>query len=315
MKKVVVTGGAGFIGSHLVRHLIGLGNQVHVIDDLSTGHIEHVHSEAKLHVLDIRSLDAADLIATIRPSIVVHLAAQADVQRSVLDPAADLDINVNGTLNILKACREAKVGKLVFTSTSGVYGENSRELLVESDPAKPISFYGLSKWAAEQYIALFDRLFDLPYTILRLANVYGPGQTPKGEGGVIAIFMDKLKKGLPLTVNGDGEQTRDFIYVEDIVSAIIAAADCEYRGIAHASTARRTSLNEMIGLLGILHSQPIQVTHRPDKPGDIKHSCLSNSKSARLLQWQPSHSLWQGLEKTYLSAMAPHPNPPGTGAS
>lgn len=313
MKKVVVTGGAGFIGSHLVQRLIGLGDEVHVIDDLSTGHLEHVHPEAKLHVLDIRSLDAADTIATIRPSHVVHLAAQADVQRSVLDPAADLDINVNGTLNILNACRKVKVGKLIFTSTSGVYGENSRELLVESDPVKPISFYGLSKLAAEQYIALFDRLFDLPYTILRLANVYGPGQTPKGEGGVIAIFMDKLKQGLPLTVNGDGEQTRDFIYVEDIVSAIIAAAECEHRGIIHASTARRTSLNEMIDLLGTLHPQPIQVTRRPDKPGDIKHSCLSNTKSAQLLRWQPSHSLLQGLERTYRSAMI-QPTSPGTGA-
>ncbi|WMT40186.1 NAD-dependent epimerase/dehydratase family protein [Paenibacillus sp. D2_2] len=183
---------------------------------------------------------------------------------------------------------------------------------MESDPVKPISFYGLSKLTAEQYIALFDLLFDLPYTILRLANVYGPGQTPKGEGGVIAIFMDKIRRGLPLTVNGDGEQTRDFIYVEDVVLAILAAADCGDRNIIHASTASRTSLNELINLLRSLHTHPIQVMHRPTKPGDIRHSCLSNTKASQLLQWEPRYTLLQGLEKTYRSAMMT-PDPPAAG--
>ncbi|GGF89701.1 NAD-dependent epimerase/dehydratase family protein [Paenibacillus aceti] len=313
MKRVVITGGAGFIGSHLVKRFIERQDEVHVIDNLSTGSKERLHPEAKLHVLDIRSAEARERITEIQPSLMVHLAAQADVQRSVLDPAFDLDVNVGGTLNMLFACREAKVGKLIFTSTSGVYGETDQELLLESAPVKPISFYGLSKLTAEYYIALFNSLFGLPYTILRLANVYGPEQTAKGEGGVIAIFMDKLKQGLPLTVNGDGEQTRDFIYVEDVVSAIISAGSDELRDVIHASTAKRTSLNDLIKLLGQLHPEPIQVTHRAAKPGDIRHSCLSNSRASQLLHWQPSHTLLQGLEETYRYVMSSPPfNPPVT---
>ncbi|KAF9124968.1 UDP-glucose 4-epimerase 5 [Mortierella sp. GBA39] len=236
MSTVVVTGGAGFIGSHLVRKLIGLGHKVHVIDNLSTGKAERVPSGAVLHIHDIRSPGAHDLIGLLSPFAVIHLAAQADVQQSIREPFDDMDVNIGGTLNMLNACRKGSVEKVIFASTSGVYGNLQKDILTEDDPVMPISFYGLSKLTAEMYIRLYSQLFGLPYGILRFANVYGPGQTAKGEGGVVAIFMDRLFTGRPLGINGDGNQTRDFIYVLDVADAIIAAMESKENGTYHVST-------------------------------------------------------------------------------
>ncbi|MDF2927540.1 MAG: UDP-glucose 4-epimerase [Paenibacillaceae bacterium] len=297
--KAVVTGGAGFIGTHLVQALLAGRHEVHVIDDLSTGAAAKVHPGACLHVQDIRTAQAADVIRTVRPDAVFHLAAQADVQRSIKESDADAAINIAGTANILEACRLAEVGKLVFSSTSAVYGELHKEIIDEDDPAAPISFYGLSKKCAESYIRLYGRLYGLPYTILRYANVYGPGQTAKGEGGVIALFMERLASGQTLHIHGDGEQTRDFIYVMDVVRANLAAVGQGDRQTLHVSTGRKTSVNGIAGLLREFHGGNVDVQYGPARLGDIKHSCLNNKKITEQLQWQPKNDIRGGLEQTY----------------
>lgn len=301
MNTVVVTGGAGFIGSHLIQKLVALGMIVHVIDDLSSGHADRIHPQAFLHIQDIRSTDAFQTICSLQPDTVFHLAAQADVQHSIREPLSDMDINVGGTLNILNACRKAGVRKVIFASTSGVYGDLQKGILTEDDPVLPISFYGLSKLTAEHYIRLYSHLFGLSYTVLRFANVYGPGQTVKGEGGVIAIFMDQLLKELPLSINGDGNQTRDFIYVKDVVEAITAAKERGAGETLHVSTGKGTSLNHLIDLLRGFHPKDIQLLHLAEKAGDIRHSCLSNDQARIKLLWNPSYIIEQGLKETYRS--------------
>ncbi|RAV01257.1 NAD-dependent epimerase/dehydratase family protein [Paenibacillus sp. YN15] len=297
--KAIVTGGAGFIGSHLARELLERQWEVHVMDDLSTGHASKVPQGAALHIVDIRQPEAEERIAAIRPDIVFHLAAQADVQRSIKEPDTDAAINIIGTARILKACRAAQVRKLIFSSTSAVYGELSRERITEEDPPQPISFYGMSKWAGEQYLEVFRRLHGLPYTVLRYGNVYGPGQTAKGEGGVIALFMEKLAKNEPLRIHGDGEQTRDFIYVRDVVAANLAAVEAGDGETFQISTGHTTSVNHITRLLRELHPGGVQVQYGPARPGDIRHSCLANAKAQKRLHWQPAVSFRQGLEETY----------------
>lgn len=301
MTTVVVTGGAGFIGSHLVRHLIGMGHRVHVIDDLSAGKAGNVPPGATLHQEDIRLPAALEAIVALQPDTVFHLAAQADVQHSIQHPREDTEINVLGTLNMLEACRQGGVRKFVFASTSGVYGNLQKDVLEETDPAVPISFYGLSKYAAEHDVRLYGELFDLDWTVLRFANVYGPGQTSKGEGGVVSIFLNQLRQGMPLTVNGDGEQTRDFIYVQDVVAALAAAQTSGKRKILHVSTGQATSVNRLVELLRLHHGQHTVCVHRPDRAGDIRHSRLSNARALAHLNWRPAYGIEEGLQLTYQS--------------
>ncbi len=305
MKTVVVTGGAGFIGSHLVHELVEAQQQVHVIDNLSSGSAGRVHPAAVLHVEDIRSPAALQTVLALKPDAIYHLAAQADVQQSIGDPLLDMDHNVKGTLNMLEGCRQAGVRKFIFASTSGVYGNLETNILKEIDPAAPISFYGLSKYAAEHYIRLYGQLFGVNWTVMRFANVYGPGQTSKGEGGVVSIFMNQLRQNLPLTINGDGEQTRDFIYVKDVVSALIAAQASGDRHILHVSTGKATSVNRLVDLLGQFSGTEIQTKHRPDRSGDIRHSCLSNGRILAELGWKPAFQIEEGLKETYTHFMHP----------
>lgn len=297
--KALVTGGAGFIGSHLARELLERQWEVHVIDDLSTGHVSKVPPGATLHKVDIRQPEVEERIACIKPDIVFHLAAQADVQRSIKEPDVDAAINITGTARILKACAAAQTRKLIFSSTSAVYGELSKDSITEKDSPRPISFYGMSKWAGEQYLEVFRRLHGLPYTVLRYGNVYGPGQTAKGEGGVIALFMEKLVRNEPLRIHGDGGQTRDFIYVKDVVAANLAAVEAGDGETLQVSTGHTTSVNRIALLLRELHPAEIRVEHGPSRPGDIRHSCLDNTRAQKQLSWQPAVSFPQGLAETY----------------
>ncbi|MGG1880073.1 NAD-dependent epimerase/dehydratase family protein [Paenibacillus cisolokensis] len=299
--KMVVTGGAGFIGSHLVDGLVARGCEVHVIDNLTTGDPGRPHSEAILHVADVNSQQTTDYLALLKPDVVFHLAAQADVQRSIADPYEDADTNVLGTINILEACRKSKIRKIVFASTSGVYGDLEKEQLTEDDPLSPISYYALSKMVGEQYIRLYSRYFGLEYTILRYGNVYGPGQTAKGEGGVVAVFGDRLKRSEPFTVYGDGNQTRDFIFVKDVVEANLASIDQGNGQTLHVSTGRRSSINELVSQLTALHPEPVDVRYLPPKQGDILHSCLNNDRTKAVLGWDAETSLAEGIAKTYRS--------------
>lgn len=297
--KAVVTGGAGFIGSHLVDELISKNAEVHVIDSLISGDTNYVHPQAKLHTVDICNKEAREIILREKPDVVFHLAAQADVGMSIREPQYDATVNINGTINILEACRKASVKKIIFSSTSGVYGDLQKDLINEDDLAIPISYYGLSKLTAESYIRLFSELYGLHYTILRYGNVYGPRQTAKGEGGVVAVFLERIKKGIPLNIHGNGEQTRDFIYVKDVIQANIAAMEKGHQETIQVSTAQKTSVNDLIKMLKQIHDTIIETNYTHARTGDIKHSCLDNNKASRLLKWRPKIDIFQGLVETY----------------
>ncbi|WP_239618250.1 NAD-dependent epimerase/dehydratase family protein [Cohnella mopanensis] len=297
--KAIVTGGAGFIGSHLVEALVHLGIQVSVMDNLVSGEQRRIHPSAAFKRMDIRSNEAKELIVREKPDVVFHLAAQTDVQKSLLDPKYDADVNVCGTINLLEALRKTGCGKLIFVSTSAVYGNVQSERISEKDPVAPISYYGLSKWSGESYIRLFYQLYDIPYTILRFSNVYGPGQTPKGEGGVIAVFLDRIHACKSLSIHGDGEQTRDFIYVKDVVGAMLAAIERGDQETAQVSSSTKTSINHLVSILSRIHGADLDVIHTPARRGDIAHSCLDNRKASLLLHWQPLIDLRDGLTDTY----------------
>ncbi|MNO27208.1 UDP-glucose 4-epimerase [compost metagenome] len=297
--KVIVTGGAGFIGSHLVEALVQQGAKVQVIDNLSTGNGDYLPKGVPLHQLDIRSEEAGDRIIYEKPDIVFHQAAQVDVQRSVKEPGYDAGINIAGSANVMQACVRASVQKIIYASSCAVYGDLDSPLIEEQDPVKPLSFYGLSKLTPESYLRIFHELYGLEYTVLRYANVYGPRQTPKGEGGVVSIFMDRIRRGMPLVIFGDGEQTRDFIYVKDIVEGNLAAITRGNGQIIQLGTAVSTSVNNLMLKLRHIHGETLVTTYQPERSGDIKHSCLDNLKALQHLKWQTQYDLDHGLQETY----------------
>ncbi|MEI4770660.1 NAD-dependent epimerase/dehydratase family protein [Psychrobacillus sp. FJAT-51614] len=297
--KVIVTGGAGFIGSHLVDELISKGIKVHVLDNLSSGKIEQVNPQANMYVVDICSEDAKNIISYIRPDAVFHLAAQVDVEKSLQNPSHDADVNIIGTINMLEACQKAKVKKFIFASTSAVYGNLNKGIISEDEETVPSSYYGLSKLTAESYIRLFYELYRQNYTILRYANVYGPRQLPKGEGGVVSVFFDRINKGGSISIHGDGKQTRDFIYVHDVVNANIAALDYGAQETIQISTSQSTSINEILSLITEINGIQVTKEFTPPREGDIKHSCLSNKKAQDILKWSPMYSIEAGLKETY----------------
>ncbi|MNI06118.1 UDP-glucose 4-epimerase [compost metagenome] len=297
--KVIITGGAGFIGSHLVESLVQQGAEVQVIDNLSTGNEEYLPKGVPLHQLDIRSEEAGERIIYTKPDIVFHQAAQVDVQRSVKEPGYDAGVNIAGSANIMQACVRASVRKIIYASSCAVYGDLDSPLIDEQDPIKPLSFYGLSKLTPESYLRIFHELYGLEYTVLRYANVYGPRQTPKGEGGVVSIFINHIRRGIPLVIFGDGKQTRDFIYVKDVVEGNLAAIKRGSRQIIQLGTAISTSINDLMYKLRNIHGEDLVTTYQPERSGDIQHSCLDNLKALQHLKWQPKYDLNRGLQETY----------------
>lgn len=297
--KAVVTGGAGFIGSHLAEALLCQGADVHVIDNLSSGRERRVPRNAELHVTDIRCEDCDEIIRRIRPDIVFHLAGQVDVACSVRNPGYDASINIGGTVRLLSVCRERGIRKFVFASTAAVYGNLPEERTTEQSPICPISYYGLSKWAGESYIRLFHLLYGIPYTILRYSNVFGPRQVIGSEGGVIAAFIRQLHEEGRIRVHGDGEQARDFVHVYDVVQANLAAARSGEQETLHVSTGVSVTLNRLIGLLQEIHGTGFEIEYGPAREGDIKHSCLDNRLAWDRLQWRPRRSLAEGVLEMY----------------
>jgi len=305
--KALVTGGAGFIGSNLVDALLARGDAVTVVDDLSTGRRENLDGAlaagAKLAELDIRGAAAlAELAAAERPEVVFHLAAQIDVRKSLADPAFDAAVNVGGTANVLEAARGAGSPRVVFISTGGaIYGEGDGKQLPldESAPIEPFSAYGQSKYAAEGYLALYERLYGLPGVSLRLGNVYGPRQDPLGEAGVIAIFCGRLREGKRPTVFGDGKQTRDYIYVGDVVSAALAAAESETTGPVNIGTGIETDVLELVRLLGELGgADSFEAELAPPRPGEVQRISIDPSRAERELGWTTQTGLEDGLRLT-----------------
>lgn len=297
--NIIVTGGAGFIGSHLVDALITKGANVVVIDNLSSGKIENINPKATFYNENIDSPSTQQLIKDVKPDAIFHLAAQADVGRSIANPVADAQTNINGTINLLQGCVEASTSKFIFSSTSAVYGNLNKEVITEDEAVKPSSFYGLSKLAAEFYIQLFSRLYPIRYTILRYANVYGPRQLPKGDGGVVSVFLDRLKNDETISIHGDGEQTRDFVFVKDVVAANLAALEHTNNETLHISTGESVSINNLLHHFTNIHEQPINPIFQTARIGDIRHSCLSNELAKSRLSWKPTVSLSEGLLYAY----------------
>jgi UDP-glucose 4-epimerase len=305
--KALVTGGAGFIGSNLVDALLARGDEVTVVDDLSTGRRVNLDGAlaagARLAELDIR--DAAgltELMTETQPRIVFHLAAQIDVRRSLEDPAFDASINVGGTANLLEAMRTAGSSRIVFVSTGGaIYGEGDGQQLPldESTPIAPLSAYGQSKFAAEGYLALYERLYGLSGVSLRLGNVYGPRQDPLGEAGVIAIFCGRLRDGERPTVFGDGTQTRDYIYVGDVVAAALAAAESSFSGPVNIGSGIETDVLELARLLAEIDgSEGFEPELAPPRAGEVQRISLDASRAERELGWRATTSVADGLKLT-----------------
>jgi UDP-glucose 4-epimerase len=296
--RVLATGGAGFIGSHLVDALLKRGDEVIVIDDLSTGSSQNLNPDAEFHQLDIRSRQAAELVRRRRPEAIVHHAAQMSVSRSVREPAFDADVNLMGSINLLEAARQAGA-RFIFASTGGaLYGDADILPTPETYPAWPVSPYGVSKLAFEHYLHCYGVQHGLGYTALRYANVYGPRQNPHGEAGVVAIFCLTLLSGEPPTVNGDGKQTRDFIHVADVVRANLAALDSDQRGHFNVGTGRPCDINTLFEMIEGRMEVSVGKRHGPSRPGDQRKSVLDSSLIAEQLGWRPQMSLEAGVADT-----------------
>lgn len=301
--KVLVTGGAGFIGSHLVQQLLADGHEVTVLDDLSAGVREHLPASGfTFWKQDIRDEDIVQQIVSEEFDAIVHLAAQTMVDASIRDPRFDADENVMGLLNVLEAARLSGVQRVLLASTAAAYGDvHESSLPVREDEAlHPMSFYGLTKVIGEHYLDLYHQLYGLDYVVLRFANVYGERQGDSGEGGVLSIFAKRIAQGQDITIFGDGLQTRDFVYAGDIAAGLRRALVTEQvNTVYNLSTQTETSLDELVGILKDVSGRELQVKHGPVREGDIYRSMLCNEKAVKVLGWQPSVSLAEGLRRTY----------------
>jgi UDP-glucose 4-epimerase len=304
--RSLVTGGAGFVGSHLVDALTARGDEVIVVDDLSTGRRENLADtlEAGAELVETDVTDSAALAGVIearRPEVAFHLAAQIDVRISVSDPAFDLNVNVAGTINLLEAARSAAVGRIVFASTGGaIYGEGSgRDLpLDESAECLPDAPYGQSKYAAEGYLSLYARLHGMSTIALRLGNVYGPRQDPLGEAGVVAIFCGALLEGRTPRVFGDGKQTRDYVYVADIVEALLAAGSSPAVGTLNVGTGVQTSVLDLGQMISAACDRPFEPQMDAPRPGEVQRIAIDSSRAAAELGWRATTPLEEGLRQT-----------------
>ncbi len=302
MSKILITGGAGFIGSHLSRQLLSSGHDVLIIDDLSTGKKSNIPSQACFIKKDICEADLSSTLAGKNIDAIVHLAGQTTVPHSMKDPILDERLNIFATLNILEAARQNNIPRLIFSSTAAVYGDNENLPLTESLPSLPLSFYGLSKITAEEYIRQYGNSFGLEYIIFRFSNVYGERQNCTGEGGVISIFAQKFVQNMPLTIFGDGRQTRDFIYAGDIAKAIEKALTTpKINSIYNLSTETKTDLLTLISLFKEITGKKIPINYAPKRAKDIYNSVLSNKKARTALNWQPQMNIKIGLQKVYNS--------------
>ncbi|BFU94216.1 MAG: putative UDP-glucose 4-epimerase [Nitrospira sp.] len=297
--KVLVTGGAGFIGSHIVDRLIQEGHEVVVVDNLSTGKRRNLNRAARFYKTDIQGWRLERVFRNERPNVVMHLAAQMDVRKSVEDPVFDAQVNVLGTLNILQQAVKHGVRRVVFSSSGGaIYGEQDVFPAPESHPTKPLSPYGLSKLCGEQYLSYYERVGGVQVVNLRYANVYGPRQDPEGEAGVVAIFIQKLLNNEQPVINGNGRQTRDFVFVEDVVEANLAVMGQETAGTYNVGTGVETSINDLFRILVQHTGSTCKELHGPAKKGEQARSVIDASKLRHELSWEPKMSLSDGLKRT-----------------
>jgi UDP-glucose 4-epimerase len=298
--KVLVTGGAGFIGSHVVDRCVAAGHEVAVVDNLATGSRERVHPRAELHVTDVRDPQLADVFRRERPSVVIHHAAQAEVRRSVEDPRFDADVNVLGAVNLFECCRRFDVMRVIYASSGGAaYGDTDVVPTPEDHVARPASPYGVSKVTAELYLGCWSQMYGISALVFRYANVYGPRQSPAGEAGVVAIFAHRLLSGEQVVINGDGLQTRDYVYVGDIADANIAGLErADASGVVNLGTGVETSVVELYDRLRAVAGVDLAPRHGPAKLGEQRRSVLDISRANEVLGWRPRVSLDEGLRLT-----------------
>lgn len=297
--KVLVTGGAGFIGSHVVDLYVERGFEVVIIDDLSTGRFSNLNPRAKFYELDIRSPHLSRVFEQERPDFVNHHAAQMDVRRSIVEPILDADINILGSINLIECARKYGVQKFVYISTGGaVYGEPEYLPCDEAHPIRPICQYGASKHTVEHYLYMYHVNYGLNYAVLRYPNVYGPRQDPHGEAGVVAIFTGQMLSGEQVVINGDGEQERDFVHVDDCARANLLALTLEDNGIFNIGAGTGTTVSQIYTILKDITGYKKDAVHAPPKLGETRKIYLDATKAGEVMDWQVSVSLKQGLEST-----------------
>jgi UDP-glucose 4-epimerase len=297
--KVLVTGGAGFIGSNVVDGFIAHGDQVVVVDDLSTGFRDNVHPDAKFYQVDIRQSDLSEIFQREKPELVDHHAAQIDVRKSVVDPVFDAQVNVLGSLNVIQQCVRHGVKKVIYASTGGaVYGEPEYLPADERHPVRPLCQYGITKHTVEHYLYLYGHNYGLNYTVLRYPNVYGPRQDPHGEAGVVAIFTEALFQGRRPSIFGDGTHSRDYVFVGDIVAANLLAIHKGGGKILNLGWGREVSVNEILAALKKHLDSNLEPNYQPERLGEIHHICLDSSRARKELGWEPSVELDEGIGET-----------------
>jgi UDP-glucose 4-epimerase len=298
--KVLLTGGAGFIGSWVGQALIDNGNEIFIIDDLSTGKIQNIPKDANFVKADIKDRDRLEKIfKDFKPEVVNHHAAQMNVRNSVEDPIFDAQVNILGTINLLELSIQHEIKKFMFASTGGaIYGEPEVIPCIEDTLPAPVSPYGISKYAVEQYLNYYKAVHGLSHVVLRYSNVYGPRQNPHGEAGVVAIFCDRIKYGNPCEIFGDGKQTRDYVYVEDVARANILSLNAK-DAILNIGTAVETSVNDIVSKLRTVTNRDVQVVYSPRRRGEVDRIALEIKRAEELLGWSPHVSLEEGLSRTW----------------
>jgi UDP-glucose 4-epimerase len=297
--RILVTGGAGFIASHVADAFIAAGHEVSIIDDLSSGRRENLNPKARFYQLDVQDPGVVDVFRRERPEVLCHHAAQMDVRRSVADPTFDARVNILGLINLMEHGRQHGLKRVLFSSTGGaIYGEQETFPAPETHKTEPVSPYGVAKLASERYLFFYFVTYGISYAALRYANVYGPRQNPHGEAGVVAIFCEKLLRGEQPVINGDGTQSRDYVYVGDLVRANLAALDSDFVGAVNLGTGIETDVNIIFRLLVRLCDSSAPERHGPAKPGEQRRSVIDNALARRVLGWQPRVSLEEGLQAT-----------------
>jgi len=297
--KILITGGAGFIGSHVADACIDAGHEVIIMDDLSTGKMENVNPKAKLIKMDIRDEKIRECFLQEKFDVIIHHAAQMDVRKSVEDPKFDASVNILGTINLLENCKEFGVKKFIFASTGGaIYGEQDYFPADESHPVRPLSPYGIAKLSVEKYLFYYEAVYGLKYVSLRYANVYGPRQNPHGEAGVVAIFANKMLVGQQPIINGDGKQSRDYTYVRDIVRANMFAIEYGKSDIFNVGTGIESDVNTIFNYIKQFAKSDCKELHGPAKMGEQQRSVLDYAHIKKIFVWQPTVTLEKGIELT-----------------
>lgn len=296
--KVLITGGAGFIGSHIADLLIDNDFEVVIIDNLSHGNKRNINSKAKFYELDIRDKKIIDVFKTEKPDIVIHNAAQISVPNSVKDPIEDSSINIIGSINILEAARMTKVKKIIYPASAAIFGEPEYLPIDEKHPLNMISQYGVSKHTVEHYLYVYKKLYNINYMVLRYSNVYGPRQDSSGEGGVVSIFCESMLSGVTPKIYGDGEQIRDFIYVTDVAKANLLAIKSDKTGIYNVCTNTKTTVNDLFKAINFALDKNIKPIYKDTREGDIRDNYMKYDKINKELSWKPEYTLNDGINET-----------------